>query len=277
MDNPRVNKDRDRKETNMEGELSPTPKKRKLDQLKSPNDVDYNSGDSAKDGSDGSDGSESSESLRPRKQRKPLNSRKNPPAGLPTIGLEPPLPHDGTCKSDNDKRDSIDDRIEDERAVSTARPTSPSLQQSTSLRDNAQPHDRFSNGSHQILDDRVNGLTEEDDDGDVDNDDEDDDNHDDYHDNHDKADGCSDDGEDKGDDSDSNYGDDEDNNAHERLEQHRPSISVRGVLASKRAAEHLAQRSPYSSSTLSKHKSSRGTANTSNLHKPLAPPRTWPP
>ena len=62
VDNPPVNRESDREKANTGGEL-PTPRKRKLDQLKQPDDVDYNSDDSAKDGG------EHGESLRPLKQQ----------------------------------------------------------------------------------------------------------------------------------------------------------------------------------------------------------------
>ena len=76
-----------------------------------------------------------------------------------------------------------------------------------------------SGNNNQILNNRVNSLTkEEDDDGDVNNDKNND--YDDYNNKANKADSCRDNGEDNGDNSNSNYGDDEDNNAHDRLEQH---------------------------------------------------------
>lgn len=206
--------------------MSPTPKKRKLDQLKRPNDID--SDDSAKG---------SNERLRPRKHRRSPDSRKSSLAGVP-------------------KHDSKEDHIESEQAASTARPVNPSFQKHTTLRGNALSHDSAGNNNHQILDDPVNCLTEEDSDCDDGNNDEDE---------GDKADNCSDDEEDEG--------DDEYSNAHERQEQHRPSTSVRGGLTPRRDAKHRAQWSRHSLSTSSKRKSGRSNANTTNLHKLLAAPR----
>lgn len=239
------------------------------------NDVDYNSEESARDSSGDGEG------LRPRKQQKLHASRKTSPPNRPILDLDSQLPYDGTGRNSGDeKHDNNDDHIEDERAVSTTQPASPSLQESTSLRDIEPLHDEVGNGSrNQILDYPVNDLTEEDDDsddGDDDND-EDEENDEGYDKDEDKAknysDG-SDGGDDDGDgDGDSSDGDEEGNKAHKHVEQHKPPTSVRGISNPKRAAEHGLQRSRHSPLTLSMRKSDRSTAPTSNHHKRVAPPK----
>lgn len=257
--------------------MSLIPKKRKLDQLKRPNDVDYNSEESARDSSGDSEG------LRPRKQQKLHASRKTSPPNRPILDLDSQLPHDGTGRNSGDEKHDNDDHIEDERAVSTTQPASPSLQESTSLRDIEPSHDEVSNGSrNQILDYPVNDLTEEDDDSDNgnDNNDKDEENDEGYDKDEDKAKNYSDDsdGSDGGDndgdsDGDSSDGDEEGNKAHKHVEQHKPPTSVRGISNPKRAAEHGLQRSRHSPSTSSMRKSDRSTAPTSNHHKRVAPPK----
>lgn len=79
VDNPPVDRESDGEKTKTGGE-SPT-KKRKLDRLKRPDDVDYNSEDSAKGSSKGGKG------LRPQKQRKLPASREDSPPGFPSATL----------------------------------------------------------------------------------------------------------------------------------------------------------------------------------------------
>lgn len=243
FNNPPVNRESDREKANTGGELS-TPRKRKLDQLKQPDDVDYNSDDSDKDGG------EHGGSLRPLKLQKPPDSRINSPPGSPPLNLDTLLPHDGTDHdSGDDKHDNDDDHTEDERAVSTARPTSPSFKEPTSPRNIAPPNNMVGNSGHsQNLDDPVNDLAEHDDDGDDESDNKD-----------------SDDGDDK--DNTDNSDDDDDKGSRKGrryAERQRLSASVRGDSAPKHAAKHRARRHRRSSSTSSINGSDVSNAHTSN-------------
>ncbi|KAF2817575.1 uncharacterized protein BDZ99DRAFT_19149 [Mytilinidion resinicola] len=82
LNNSPANGESNRKKANTVGDLLPTPNKRKLDQLSPPNDIDYNSDDSAKDGTEG---------LRPQKQQKQPNSHNGSP-----IDRDTPSLHDRT-------------------------------------------------------------------------------------------------------------------------------------------------------------------------------------
>ncbi|KAF2815598.1 uncharacterized protein BDZ99DRAFT_470961 [Mytilinidion resinicola] len=77
LDNSPANGESNRK-ANTVGDLLPTPNKRKLDQLSPPNDIDYNSDNSAKDGTEG---------LRPQKQQKQPNSYNGSPIDRDTLSL----------------------------------------------------------------------------------------------------------------------------------------------------------------------------------------------
>ena len=96
--NPPAGKDSSREKANAGGELSSILKKRKLDQLKYPNDVDYNSEESTR----GSSGE--GEGVRPRKQQKPHASRKTSPPIRPILDLHSQLPHDGTGHNSADEK-----------------------------------------------------------------------------------------------------------------------------------------------------------------------------
>jgi len=195
-------------------------KKRRSDQLDQPDSIDYISDTSV---------SESGESIRHRKQRKSLASRKTPPSGSPTLGL-----NDG-------------DGIR-ERAVSAARPTSPSPRHCPSPRDTEPPQDGANDSHNHILDDLVNGLAEESDSEDGEN--------------------VMDEGKAE------NYSDDTDDDdagdGDRRNSDDGNATPISGQSKTKRAAKHHLQRSRHSPSVSSTHTSDRSTALTSNYRKRVA-------
>ncbi|KAF2194757.1 hypothetical protein K469DRAFT_132937 [Zopfia rhizophila CBS 207.26] len=247
------------------GELSSTPKKRKLDQLNRPEDVNYNSDASARDGK------EVGQSLRARKQRKSPTSHKN-------SLLDSQLPQEGTYRnSGNNNHDIKENRIEDERTVSTTPRASPSHQEPTSFRDMGPSHDEVGDGSHNhsldgLIDDSTEEEEEEEDGSGSGGDDNDDDNKDESND----GDGDEDEKEDSS--SDSEDDKDDGNNGGRKgqryAERQRFSTSIRGSTASKRAVQRHPQQHRHSTSSV--HESDRSTTYTSNLHKPLAHPKRSP-
>lgn len=142
MDNPPVDRESDREGANTGDEL-PIPRKRKLGQLERADNVDSKSDNPAKD---------SGESPRRRKHRQPRASREDSSSGLPILDLDSEFPHVGTARDSGDgkhgKHGNNDDQLEGRRAVSTARPTSPSRQESTPLHDIEPLHDGVGNGGH---------------------------------------------------------------------------------------------------------------------------------
>ncbi|OCK83074.1 hypothetical protein K432DRAFT_402342 [Lepidopterella palustris CBS 459.81] len=126
VDNSPVDRESNDGKANTKGELS-TLKKRKLDQLKQPNNADYDSDDLPK--------TASTAIFPPR-----LASRS------PIINAHSQLPHEEiNCNSGDDEQDNDDDHIE-ERAVSTTQSPSSSLPWPTSLRDIELPQENVGSG-----------------------------------------------------------------------------------------------------------------------------------
>jgi len=248
IDNPPVDNESDHEKVNTGGELS-ILKKRKLDELRQPDNVDYNSDDSAEDSGDNNGGGKS---IRHRKRRESPASCKTPPPNRPILDLNSQLPHDVTI------RNSDDGCIVDERAVSAARPTSPSLQDSTALCDIEPSQDKVgADGYNQILDDPVHDFTEDEDDDDgASNEEHDSDN--------DFNDSSSDNTDNKTEDDDSDGGDDKGHKGHKNAERQRLSVFNRGGSTSKRATKHRAQQRRRA---LSMHESNRSTAPISDYRK----------
>ena len=215
-------------------------KKRRSDQLDQPDSINYISDTSV---------GESGESVRPRKQRRSPAFRRTTPSDSPTLGL------------------NNDDGIK-ERAVSAARPTSPSPRHYTSPRDTGPPEDGANDSRNYILDDLVNSLAEESDNNEDGENVMDEGKAENYSDGSDDSD---DTGDDDSGDSDSS-GSDEGNEARGCAGRRGLPTLINGQSKTKRAAKPHLQQSQHSHSVSSTHASKRNTALTSNYRKRVASP-----
>ncbi|KAF2176867.1 hypothetical protein K469DRAFT_395500 [Zopfia rhizophila CBS 207.26] len=252
-----INREDDHEKVNTGGQLSSTPKKRKLDQPNRSEDVDYNSDASARDGK------EDGQSLRPRKQRKPLTPLKNSLPNSQSL-------HEGTNRNPGDNsHDTKNDRIENEQTVSTVLRASPSHQEPTSFRDIGPSHGDVGDGGHNhSLDGPVDNSTEEEEEG-GDNDD--------YKSNDGGGDKDEDEKEDSSSSSEDDNGDEDGHKGHRYAERQRLSaLSIRGNTAPKRAVQRHVQQHRRSTSTSSVRESNQSTAHTGNFHKPIAHPKLSP-